>query len=147
MHVGSPGKKSKTEARYFPARVSAYGDGDTSDMVLDCGGTVSFTQSFVYLDSLLRCDLSSRRGVGAHIKKAAHAFGALRGRVFSYHDVPERLKGKVYARASSRCCCTAASHGASRQRPSRACVAGTTSVFARSVGSPCVIHLFIESLR
>jgi hypothetical protein len=49
MHVGSRGKKSKTEAMYFPARVSAYGDGDTWDMVLDCGGTVSFTQPFVYL--------------------------------------------------------------------------------------------------
>ena len=34
IHVGSPGKKSKT--------------GDTSDLVLDCGSTASFTQSFVY---------------------------------------------------------------------------------------------------
>ena len=29
MHVGSPGKKSKTEAMYCPARVNAYDDGDT----------------------------------------------------------------------------------------------------------------------
>jgi hypothetical protein len=85
IQVGSPGKKSKTEAVYCPARVSAYGDGDTSDMVLDCGGAVSFTQSFVYHD------------VDARIKKAAHASGALRDRVFSSRDVPERLKGKVYA--------------------------------------------------
>ena len=36
MHVDSPGKKSKTEAMYCPARVSAYADGDTSDLMLDC---------------------------------------------------------------------------------------------------------------
>ena len=97
MHVGSPGKKSTTEAMYCPVRVSAYGDGDTSDLLLDCGGTVSFTQSFVYLGSLLHCDLSDHHGVDARIKKAAEAFGALRDRVFSSRDAPERLKGKVYA--------------------------------------------------
>jgi hypothetical protein len=95
--VGPPGKKSKTEAMYCPTRVSAYGDGDTSDMVLDCGGTVSFTNSLVYLGSLLHCDLSDHHGVDARIKKAAQAVGALRNRVFSSRDVPERLKGKVYA--------------------------------------------------
>ena len=36
-----PGKRVKTEAMYCPARFAAYGDGDTSDLVLDCGGTVS----------------------------------------------------------------------------------------------------------
>ena len=97
MHVGSPGKKSKTEAMYCPARVNAYDDGDTSDLMLDCGGTVSFTQSFVYLGSLLHCDLSDHHDVDARIKKAAQAFGALRDRVFSSRDVPERLKGRVYA--------------------------------------------------
>jgi len=59
MHVGSPDKKSKTEAMYCPARVSAYDDGDSSDLVLDCGGTVSFTQLFAYLGSLLHCDLTT----------------------------------------------------------------------------------------
>ena len=43
MHVGSPGKKSKTEAMYCPARVNVYDDGNTSVLMLDCGGTVSFT--------------------------------------------------------------------------------------------------------
>ena len=38
MHVGSPGKKSKTEAMYYPARVVAYADGDTSDLVLEFWG-------------------------------------------------------------------------------------------------------------
>ena len=53
MHVGSAGKKSKTEAMYCPARDEDYNDGDTSDLVLACGGTVSLTQSFVFLGSLL----------------------------------------------------------------------------------------------
>ena len=49
MHVGSAGKQSKTEAMYCPARTDKYDDGDTSDLVLDCGGTVSFSKSVVYL--------------------------------------------------------------------------------------------------
>ena len=86
MHVGSPGKKSKTEAIYCPARNDKYGAGDTSDLVLDCGGTVSFTQSFVYLRSLLHRDLSDHHDVDARIKKASKAFGALRDRIFSTRD-------------------------------------------------------------
>ena len=97
MHVGSAGKKSKTEAMYCPARTDKFDDGDTLDLVLDCGGTVSFTQSFVYLGSLLHCDLSDHHDVDARIKKASAAFGALRDRLFGSKDVPERLKGKVYA--------------------------------------------------
>ena len=53
MHVGTNGKRSKTEAMFCPARTDAYSAGDTSDLLLDCGGTVSFTKSFVYLGSLL----------------------------------------------------------------------------------------------
>ena len=97
MHVGSEGKRSKTEAMYCPARNEEYSDGDTSDLVLDCGGTVSFTESFVYLGSLLHRDLPDHHDVEARIKKASKAFGALRDRLFSSADVPERLKGKVYA--------------------------------------------------
>jgi hypothetical protein len=44
MHVGSEGKKSKTEAMFCPARDEQYEDGDTSDLVLDCGGTIGFTE-------------------------------------------------------------------------------------------------------
>ena len=47
-------------------------------LVLDCGGTVSFTESFVYLGSLLHRDLSDHHDVDARIKKASKAFGALR---------------------------------------------------------------------
>ena len=64
MHVGTDGKRSKTEAMYCPARNEDYGDGNTSDLVLDCGGTVSFTEKFVYLGSLLHRDLTDKHGVG-----------------------------------------------------------------------------------
>jgi exonuclease III len=97
MHVGSNGKRSKTEAMYCPARTAAYGDGDTSDLVLDCGGTIGFAESFVYLGSLLHCDLSDHHDVEARIKKASQAFGALRSKIFGSADIPERLKGKVYS--------------------------------------------------
>ena len=97
VHVGSNGKRSKTEAMYCPARKAAYGDGDTSGLVLDCGGTVSFTESFVYLGSLLHYDLSDHHGVEARIKKASQAFGAMRSKIYGSADIPERPNGKVYA--------------------------------------------------
>jgi hypothetical protein len=97
MHVGWGGKRSKTEAMYCPARNEAYDDGDTSDLVLDCSGTISFTETFVYLGSLLHRDLSDNHDVEARIMKASQAFGALRTKVFGSADVPERLKGKLYA--------------------------------------------------
>jgi len=50
-----------------------------------------------HLGSLLHYDLSDHHDDDARIKKVAEAFGALRDRVFSSKDVPERLKGKVYA--------------------------------------------------
>ena len=78
-----------------PARDEEYEAGDTSDLVLDCA-TVSFTQSFVYLGSLLHRDLSDHHEVDARIKKAYEAFGALRDHFFSTRDVSERLKGKIY---------------------------------------------------
>ena len=63
----------KMEAIYCPARDEEYEAGDTSGLVLGCGGTVSFTQSFVYLGSLLHRDLSDHHDVDARIKKASKA--------------------------------------------------------------------------
>jgi hypothetical protein len=91
MHVGSPGKKSKTEAMYCPVQVNAHDDGDISDLVLDCGSTVSFTQSFVYLDSLLHYDLPDHHDVDTRIKKAAQVFGALRDRIFARNNTLPRI--------------------------------------------------------
>jgi len=97
MHVGAPGKKSETEAMHCPAQDEEYEAGDTSDLLLDCGGTVSFTQSSIYLGSLPHRDLSDHHDVDARIKKASKAFGALCDHFFSSCDVSERLKGKIYS--------------------------------------------------
>jgi hypothetical protein len=49
MHVGRGGKRSKTEAVLFHKRHSRQEDGDTSDITLACGGTISFSPQFNYL--------------------------------------------------------------------------------------------------
>jgi hypothetical protein len=59
---------------YCPDWVSAYGNGDSSDLVLNCGVTVSFTQSFFYLGSRLHCGLSDHHGVGESINKSVRNF-------------------------------------------------------------------------
>jgi len=53
---------------YCLTRGTNYEGGDTSDLVLDCGGTIGFTTSFVYLGSLLHYDLSDDHDVDARIK-------------------------------------------------------------------------------
>ena len=51
----------------------------------------------MYLGSLLHYDLSDHHDVEARLKKAPQAFAALRSKIFSSRDIPERLKGKVNA--------------------------------------------------
>ena len=41
--------------------------------------------------------MSDHHDVEARLKKASQAFGALRSKIFSSRDIPERLNGKVYA--------------------------------------------------
>ena len=45
MHVGANCKRSKTEAIFSHAKSDSYSAGDTSDLLLDCGGTISFAES------------------------------------------------------------------------------------------------------
>ena len=53
--------------RKWQAETDTCSAGDTSDLLLDCGGTVSFTESFVYLGSLLRYNLSDHHDVEARL--------------------------------------------------------------------------------
>ena len=112
MHVGSNGKRSKIEAMYCPARTATYGDGNTSDLVLDCGVTVSFTEPFIYLGSPLHYDLSDHHDAEARVKKASKAFGAMRSKPPTF---PSGSRERCTRAASWRSCCTAASRGASRK--------------------------------
>ena len=66
-----------------PVRKAAYGDGDNSDPLLDCGGTVGFTGSFVYLGPRIHYGMSGHHGAGARIKKASQAFCAFRRKTFA----------------------------------------------------------------
>ena len=122
MHVGSNGKRSKTEAIYCPARTATYGDGDTSDLVLNCGGTVSFTESYVYLGSLLYYDqcLTDHHDVEARITRVLRVRSVSREEVGASAGVlkapsPSGSRERCTQAASWRSCCAAASRGASRQ--------------------------------
>ncbi len=59
--AAAPGPKLKRFT--FLSRDSRYEDGDTSDLVLDSGGTVSFSQSFTYLGSLIHSDFTDKHDV------------------------------------------------------------------------------------
>ena len=60
-------------------------------------GHVLRVESFVYLGSLLHYDLYDHHDIESRIKKASKAFGAMRSRIYGSADIPERLKGRVYA--------------------------------------------------
>jgi hypothetical protein len=55
---------------FCPARSARYENGNTSGLVIYCGGTVSFTKTFVYLCSPLHNDLTGHCVADARIKKA-----------------------------------------------------------------------------
>jgi len=131
MHVGAPGKESKTETMYCPARDEEYEAWDTSDLVLDCGGTVSFTQSFVYLGSLLHRDLSDHHGVDARIKKPPRP--SVRYVIISsvLAMCLSGSKGRSTLVVFWRYYCMGANRGASRLSPSLACATGITNAYVK----------------
>ena len=118
---------------HCPAREGGLASGDTSDLVLDFGSAVSFTNSFNYRGFILHRDLSNHHGVDARIKKASQSFGALLDRVFSSKDVPGRLKGKVFKGGLLAVLLYGSESGVPRPSPPRACATGTTSAPARCV--------------
>ena len=71
MHIGRDGKKSKTEAVYFPPPGVETTPEDVSQFgVDDDQGYITFTQKFQYLGSLFNTDLKDDREVTARINKA-----------------------------------------------------------------------------
>ncbi len=58
---------------------------------------VPFTESFVYLGSLLHYDLSGHHDAEAQLKNASQAIVALRSKISSSRELPVRLKGKIDA--------------------------------------------------
>ena len=95
MHVGRDGKKSKTEAMYFPP------PGESPDATLTApfevdGGSIAFTSRFTYLGSIVTADLRDATDVDNRIASATSAFGALHRCVFSTKDISLDVKKAVY---------------------------------------------------
>ena len=101
MHVGRGGMRAKTEALFLRARGSNT-DGDTSDLILNSGGTVSFCSQFTYLGSIVHEDLSDKHDVANRIKKAtaASAQAYFRDQVRALKDKTSALCGRGTQRAA-----------------------------------------------
>jgi len=121
--------------------------GDTSDLVLVCGGTASFTQSFVYLGSLLHRDLSDHHDVDARIKKPPRPLV----RYVIISSVLAMCLGGSNGRSTLvvfwRYCCMGANRGASRLSPSLACATSITSAYVKCAGWRFVNRLSTKYLQ
>jgi hypothetical protein len=95
MHVGSGGTASKTEAMYFPCPRQRYTDGNTSNFPVDDTGSISFTESFRYLGSIIHYLLTSGAEVDNRISKDSAAFRALSNVLLNKH-VSNHHKGELY---------------------------------------------------
>ena len=115
-----------------PALDEEYGAGDTSDLVLDCGGTVSFTQSFVYLGS--HCFIATYQIIMTWMFESRKPLSSLVRYVTIFSVLARCLsgsKGRSTLVVFLRCCCMFASRGASRLSPSLACATGITSAYMK----------------
>ena len=77
VHVGHSGGAFKTVATSIPAHGCSAQDGDTSNAILNSGGTITLVEKFSYLGNLIASELSDRLDMTLCINKASWAFGAL----------------------------------------------------------------------
>ena len=84
-----------SEAKYFPSPRQSYTDEYTSSFPVDDTGSISFTESFRYLGSIIHYSLTSDADVDYRISKASAAFGALSNVLRNKH-VFNHLKGEIY---------------------------------------------------
>ena len=97
MHVGRNGLKAKTEAVFYPSAAKAKNPDplDTRDIEVD-GGTVSFTDKFRYLGSIIADTLTDDAECDARISAASKAFGALKTQLFGVRHIRTRAKKNAY---------------------------------------------------
>jgi hypothetical protein len=97
MHVGRGGKQAKTEAVFYPSaeKLKSPNPSDTSDLMVD-GGTVSFTDKFKYLGSIIADNLKDDAECDARISAANKAFGAIKQQYFCVRGVETRAKRHAY---------------------------------------------------
>mmetsp|Transcript_43406 Transcript_43406/g.84765 ORF Transcript_43406/g.84765 Transcript_43406/m.84765 type:complete len:239 (-) Transcript_43406:2917-3633(-) len=97
MHVGRNGKPAKSEAVFFPsaAATKLLNPADIAQLDVD-GGTISFSNAFKYLGSIIAGDLSDDAECDARISAASKAFGSLRPQFFTEKGVETRAKKAAY---------------------------------------------------
>ena len=122
---------------YYLTREKEYGDGDTPDLVLDCGGAMSFTEPFAYLGSFFtatsRTITTSRPGSRRRLQPTACCeIGSI-----APGTCPSGTRARRTRVVCSRCCSTAASPGASQRRLSCDSAPGTRSESERCAAAPC----------
>ena len=102
IHVGRPGKDSKTEILFVAAPAHTYKDPDNFDnrdlsiVKLSDNTYLPIVKEFCYLGTVLSRDCSDVKDVAKRIAKASNAFGALRSVVFSSRSVSLATKKHVY---------------------------------------------------
>ena len=102
IHVGKPGKDSKTEILFVPAPAKTYSEPETFDNVdlsnVQLGNDTFFpvVKKFCYLGSILTYDCSDTEDVTTRIAKASGAFGAVRYQLFSNRNVSFEAKKFIY---------------------------------------------------
>jgi hypothetical protein len=97
MHVGRNGQKAKTEAVSYPsaAKLKSPDPMDTKDIEVD-RGTVSFTNQFKYLGSIIADKLTDEAECNARISAASKAFGALKTQLFGVRSICTRAEKHAY---------------------------------------------------
>ena len=98
---GTPAKKSKTEAMFYPAAGYTPTDNDTLPLCVDDHhGIVTFTDQFRYLGAIISSSLTDDAEITNRIRSAAAAFGSLQrwvfGQSFGSKSLPLSSKGKLY---------------------------------------------------
>ena len=102
IHVGKPGKDSKTEILFVSAPAHTYSDPDTfdncdfSNVQLDDGAYLPIVKEFCYLGTMLTRDCSDTVDVTRRVGKASNAFGAVRTELFSNRNVSYAAKKHIY---------------------------------------------------
>jgi hypothetical protein len=95
MHIGRDGKKSKTEAMFFPRRNTQEHEYDLTATIPVKDGYISFVPEAKYLGAIVTQDLKDEREVSKCIEKGWQLIGMLR-RFFNDRDVCIPSKARIY---------------------------------------------------
>mmetsp|Transcript_26768 Transcript_26768/g.34759 ORF Transcript_26768/g.34759 Transcript_26768/m.34759 type:complete len:236 (+) Transcript_26768:387-1094(+) len=98
IHVSRNDKPSKTMVVYFPSDSNSIGDKSDVEITdqnnVKC--TVSFTDKFKYLGSLIDFTLSSKTDIESRIANGAGSFGRLSSTLIRDKRLNPKVKGSVY---------------------------------------------------